>query len=91
MSVIGQSYTFRVSGKTAPTRALKSAMVRPLCAEESGRLAVADLILLAVCRHVSVQTERLCTFDQDNLDERGKPTPEYLKLYEEWGKVRARS
>lgn len=34
-----------------------------------------------------MQTERLCTFDQDNLDERGKPTPEYIKLYEEWGKV----
>lgn len=34
-----------------------------------------------------VKTERLCTFDQDNLDERGKPTPEYIKLYEEWGKV----
>ncbi|GAA6045490.1 hypothetical protein JCM8097_006811, partial [Rhodosporidiobolus ruineniae] len=31
-------------------------------------------------------TERLCTYSQDNLDERGKPTPEYIKLYEEWGK-----
>ncbi|POY71493.1 hypothetical protein BMF94_5806 [Rhodotorula taiwanensis] len=56
-TVIGQEYTFRISGKKAPTRTLKSAM-----------------------------TERLCTFDQENLDERGKPTPEYIKLYEEWGK-----
>ncbi|CEQ38980.1 SPOSA6832_00481, partial [Sporobolomyces salmonicolor] len=34
----------------------------------------------------SAMTERLCTYSQDNFDERGKPTPEYLKLYEEWGK-----
>ncbi|KAG0655068.1 hypothetical protein C6P46_001258 [Rhodotorula mucilaginosa] len=57
MTVIGEPWTFKRSGLTAPTRTLKSAM-----------------------------TERLCTFDQDNLDERGKPTPEYIKLYEEWGK-----
>jgi 2,4-dienoyl-CoA reductase-like NADH-dependent reductase (Old Yellow Enzyme family) len=31
-------------------------------------------------------TERLCTWSDDNLDERGKPTPEYERLYEEWGK-----
>lgn len=31
-------------------------------------------------------TERLCTYDENDLDARGKPTPEYLKLYEEWGK-----
>lgn len=29
---------------------------------------------------------QLCTYDDENHDERGKPTPEYLKLYEEWGK-----
>lgn len=31
-------------------------------------------------------TERLCTYDDNDLDARGKPTPEYVKLYEEWGK-----
>ena len=31
-------------------------------------------------------TERLCTYDDNDLDARGKPTPEYIKLYEEWGK-----
>lgn len=30
-------------------------------------------------------TERLCTFDQDNLEERGKATAEYKHLYEVWG------
>lgn len=30
-------------------------------------------------------TERLCTYDQAKLDERGKPTPGYIHLYEEWG------
>ncbi|GAA5994756.1 NADH:flavin oxidoreductase/NADH oxidase family protein [Rhodotorula paludigena] len=33
----------------------------------------------------SAMTERLCTYDQDNLDERGKPTPEYEHLYKVWG------
>ncbi|GAA5902154.1 hypothetical protein JCM6882_006715 [Rhodosporidiobolus microsporus] len=33
----------------------------------------------------SAMTERLCTYDQENLDERGKPTEEYRKLYEVWG------
>jgi len=31
-------------------------------------------------------TERVCTWDDTNPDERGKPTPEYIHLYEEWGK-----
>jgi hypothetical protein len=31
-------------------------------------------------------TERLCTYDDNDLDARGKATPEYIKLYEEWGK-----
>jgi 2,4-dienoyl-CoA reductase-like NADH-dependent reductase (Old Yellow Enzyme family) len=31
-------------------------------------------------------TERLCTWHDTDLNERGKPTTEYLKLYEEWGK-----
>jgi len=37
----------------------------------------------------SAMTERLCTFDQLNLDSRGKPTPEYLELYRVWseGKI----
>lgn len=30
-------------------------------------------------------TERLCTWSDDNLDERGKPTPEYIELYKIWG------
>jgi hypothetical protein len=30
-------------------------------------------------------TERLCTWDDANSTECGKPTPEYLHLYEEWG------
>jgi 2,4-dienoyl-CoA reductase-like NADH-dependent reductase (Old Yellow Enzyme family) len=30
-------------------------------------------------------SERLCTWDNADPDERGKPTPEYLRLYEEWG------
>lgn len=30
-------------------------------------------------------TERLCAYDQDNHDLRGKPTPEYVALYEQWG------
>ncbi|KAL7416323.1 NADH oxidase [Mrakia frigida] len=34
----------------------------------------------------SAMTERLCTYDQDNHDLRGKPTPEYIELYEQWGK-----
>jgi 2,4-dienoyl-CoA reductase-like NADH-dependent reductase (Old Yellow Enzyme family) len=34
----------------------------------------------------SAMTERLCTYDDNDLDARGKPTPEYIKLYEEWGK-----
>lgn len=34
----------------------------------------------------SAMTERLCTYSDDNESERGKPTPEYIRLYEEWGK-----
>ncbi|KAJ9112703.1 hypothetical protein QFC22_006205 [Naganishia vaughanmartiniae] len=34
----------------------------------------------------SAMTERLCTYDDNDLDARGKPTPEYVKAYEEWGK-----
>jgi 2,4-dienoyl-CoA reductase-like NADH-dependent reductase (Old Yellow Enzyme family) len=36
----------------------------------------------------SAMTERLCLWDDDLAasDARGTPTPEYLKLYEEWGK-----
>lgn len=34
----------------------------------------------------SAMTERLCSYDHDNLDERGKPTEAYRKLYEEWAK-----
>lgn len=30
-------------------------------------------------------TERLCTWSDDNLDERGRPTPEYIELYKVWG------
>jgi 2,4-dienoyl-CoA reductase-like NADH-dependent reductase (Old Yellow Enzyme family) len=31
-------------------------------------------------------TERLCAWSERDLDERGKPTPEYIRVYEEWGK-----
>lgn len=30
-------------------------------------------------------TERLCTYSDDDHNERGKPTPEYLELYRVWG------
>lgn len=30
-------------------------------------------------------TEELCTYDQDHPELRGKPTPEYIELYEQWG------
>jgi 2,4-dienoyl-CoA reductase-like NADH-dependent reductase (Old Yellow Enzyme family) len=30
-------------------------------------------------------TERLCTYDKENLSARGKPTEEYLRLYKTWG------
>ena len=30
-------------------------------------------------------TERVCTWDDKNLDECGKPTEEYRRLYELWG------
>ncbi|KAL7416326.1 NADH oxidase [Mrakia frigida] len=33
----------------------------------------------------SAMTERLCTYDKENHDLRGKPTPEYLAVYEKWG------
>lgn len=31
-------------------------------------------------------TERLCTWDEKNPDECGKPTEEYVRLYHVWGK-----
>ncbi|CDZ96185.1 nadh oxidase [Phaffia rhodozyma] len=34
----------------------------------------------------SAMTERLCTFSQEDHGARGKSTPEYVRLYEEWGK-----
>ncbi|GAA5862782.1 hypothetical protein JCM8547_006544 [Rhodosporidiobolus lusitaniae] len=33
----------------------------------------------------SAMTERLATYSQDNLEERGKVTPEYVELYRQWG------
>ncbi|GAA5989438.1 hypothetical protein JCM11641_007905 [Rhodosporidiobolus odoratus] len=33
----------------------------------------------------SAMTERLASYDQENLDERGKPSAEYLELYKQWG------
>lgn len=30
-------------------------------------------------------TERLCTYHETDLDARGKPTPEYVRLYKSWG------
>ncbi|GAA6035118.1 hypothetical protein JCM8097_006369, partial [Rhodosporidiobolus ruineniae] len=51
----------------------------PITFERSGKVAPNRTLK-------SAMTERLCTYSQDNLDERGKPTPEYIKLYEEWGK-----
>lgn len=35
--------------------------------------------------HASSVTERLCTYSDDDHNERGKPTPEYLELYRVWG------
>ncbi|GAA5890377.1 hypothetical protein JCM8208_002796 [Rhodotorula glutinis] len=34
----------------------------------------------------SAMTERLCTYDDKDLASRGHSTPEYNRLYEEWGK-----
>ncbi len=34
----------------------------------------------------SAMTERLCVYSPHDLTRHGKPTPEYLRLYEEWGK-----
>ena len=33
---------------------------------------------------IAAMTERLCEWDKVEI--RGKPTQEYLKLYEEWGR-----
>ncbi|KAH9819697.1 hypothetical protein DFH28DRAFT_1105412 [Melampsora americana] len=33
----------------------------------------------------SAMTEKLCTYSETDLNERGKPTPEYLRLYKLWG------
>jgi 2,4-dienoyl-CoA reductase-like NADH-dependent reductase (Old Yellow Enzyme family) len=33
-------------------------------------------------------TERLCTWDDENPNECGKPTKEYLRLYKIWGEGR---
>ncbi|WAR60336.1 hypothetical protein PtB15_9B273 [Puccinia triticina] len=33
----------------------------------------------------SAMTERLCTYDDVDLEDRGKPTPEYEELYRVWG------
>ncbi|GAA5862816.1 hypothetical protein JCM8547_006558 [Rhodosporidiobolus lusitaniae] len=33
----------------------------------------------------SAMTERLATYSRDNLEERGKVTPEYVELYRQWG------
>ncbi|BGP44950.1 hypothetical protein JCM10450v2_000765 [Rhodotorula kratochvilovae] len=33
----------------------------------------------------SAMTERLCTYDQENLGERGRTTEEYNRLYKVWG------
>lgn len=34
----------------------------------------------------AAMTERLCTYDDDEPTKRGIPTPELIKLYEEWGR-----
>ncbi|KAI8458738.1 hypothetical protein BY996DRAFT_4576812, partial [Phakopsora pachyrhizi] len=36
----------------------------------------------------SSMSERLCTFDETDLDKRGNPTSDYLKLYKVWGEVK---
>jgi len=44
-------------------------------------------LIFPFCRFLkSAMTERLCTYDEVNHDLRGKPTPEYIELYEQWGK-----
>jgi hypothetical protein len=73
-----QPVKFARSGKIAPNVFLK---VR--CA-----LALFSMTIWRVdrcCALQSAMTERLCTWDDANPNECGKPTPEYLHLYEEWG------
>jgi 2,4-dienoyl-CoA reductase-like NADH-dependent reductase (Old Yellow Enzyme family) len=72
---VGTPVTFSRSGRTAPNVFLK---VRPPHLREGG-------VLLTRCDQ-SAMTERLCTWSDENPDECGKPTPEYVRLYEEWGK-----
>lgn len=36
-------------------------------------------------REQSAMSERLCTWDDEDPTKRGQPTPEYLRLYQEWG------
>lgn len=47
----------------------------------------ANLFSTTVSRFVkSAMTERLCPYDKIDHDIRGKPSPEYIRLYKEWGR-----
>ncbi|GAA5880378.1 hypothetical protein JCM1840_006196 [Sporobolomyces johnsonii] len=54
---------------------------QPLTFPRSGKVAPTHTLK-------SAMTERLSTYDQDNHDERGKPTPLYENLYRVWGEGR---
>jgi hypothetical protein len=49
------------------------------------RTAALSRLLLTMSAQ-SAMTERLCTWDDENPDQCGQPTEEYLRLYKEWGK-----
>jgi hypothetical protein len=75
-AILGEPVTFP-NGMKAPNRFLKVCSVW----RKRSRSTYPFLDFLQ-----SAMTERLCTYDDTDLNARGKPTPEYIKLYEEWGK-----
>ncbi|GAA5863676.1 hypothetical protein JCM1840_000100 [Sporobolomyces johnsonii] len=58
---------------------MSSPLAQPIHFERSG-LTAPNVFLK------SAMSERLCTWSNEDFDQRGKPTPAYIKLYEEWGK-----
>ncbi|GAA5955068.1 hypothetical protein JCM21900_002775 [Sporobolomyces salmonicolor] len=58
---------------------MSSPLAQPIHFERSG-LTAPNVFLK------SAMSERLCTWSNEDFDQRGKPTPAYVKLYEEWGK-----
>ncbi|CEQ38968.1 SPOSA6832_00450 [Sporobolomyces salmonicolor] len=76
-SPLAQPIHFERSGLTAPNAFLKSGAYSFSCRLECRR---------ADRRASAAMSERLCTWSNEDFDQRGKPTPAYIKLYEEWGK-----